>query len=196
MKALTIIITLITGFSVTAQIKTTTTTTADGAKSAVFSLELTKPSTTVTSQASFEYPSGITPQPLIYKKGANQKTYILVANETVAGMSKFEIDIFSGNKNLSKSTLLVWLSATSPSKGNLTNGIYNYSGKGPAERREYEFSGTVKLGDTDVPITGGSFSVSSWDKRIAIKYNLSLKNGVKTTGEYYLKYQKEDRRKL
>ncbi|TCC98209.1 hypothetical protein [Pedobacter psychroterrae] len=196
MKVLTIIIALITGFSVTAQIKTTTTATADGSKSASFSLELGKPSTTITAQVNFEYPNGITPEPLVYKKGGNRKTYILVANETVAGMSKFEIDIFTGNKTLSKSTLLVWLSATSPSKGSLTNGTYNYSTKGPAERQEYEFSGTVKLGDVDVPITGGSFSVSSWDKRIAIKYNLTLNNGVKTTGEYNSDYEKEDRRKL
>lgn len=195
MKVLTIIITLITGFSVTAQIKTTTTATADGSKSAHFSLELTKPSTTVTSQVNFEYPNGKIPEPLVYKKGANRKTYILVANETIAGMSKFEIDIFTGNKSLSKSTLLVWLSATSPSKGSLTNGTYRYSDKGPADRQEYEFSGTVKLGDADVPIAGGSFSVSSWDKRIAIKYNLTLNNGVKTTGEYNSDYQKEDRRK-
>ena len=195
MKALTLLFTLITGISTSAQIKTTSTILPDGSRSASFSLELGKPHTTIISQANFEYPNGITPEPIIFKKGANRKTYMLVANETLQDISKFEIDIFSGNKALAKSTLLVWLSVRSPSKGNLTNGIYKYSEKNPTERKEYEFYGTVKLGDANVPIANGSFSVSSLDKRIAIKYNFTLVNGVKATGYYNLKYQKEDRRK-
>jgi hypothetical protein len=195
MKFLPLIVLSLTALSVSAQIKSTATTNTDGSRSANFSLELTKPSTTVTSQVNFEYPNGTTPEPLIRRRGSNNKNYILVANESTTDMSKFELDIFTGNKKFSRATLLIWLSATSADKEQLSNGTYHYSDKGPAERQKYEFSGTVTLGSSDVPVAGGWFNVSSSGKHIAVSYSLTLKNGVKTNGQYRTVYQNEDRRK-
>lgn len=196
MKIPALTLLLFTSFSIQAQIKTTATKSADGSSSANISMELGKPSSIVISQVNFEYPNGTSPEPLPYKKGTNKKTYILIANESTADLPKFEIDIFSGNKKLSDATLLVWLSATSFSQKLLGNGTYTYSEKNPAERGKYKFSGTVKLGAVDVPITDGWFTVNRGEKYIALKYSLTLETGVKTTGEYNLEYQTEDRSNL
>jgi len=116
-----------------------------------------------------------------------------VVNESDAKSAKFEIDIFSGNKSLSKATLLIRLSANSFTPELLGNGQYNFSDKSPADRLKYEFSGTVKLGNTDVPISAGWFTVERTKKQIEIKYDLTLSNGVKTTGLYNTIYQTENR---
>jgi len=193
MKFATIALLLFISLGVKAQLKTTTMTNADGSQSAGFSLDLGKPNTTVVSQASFSYPNGMYPEPIIAKKGANNKTYILVANESDAEISKFEIDIFSGHKNLSKATVLLRLSANSFTPKLLGNGKYTFSDKSSAERLKYEFSGAVRMGSTDVPISGGWFTVERGKKQIEIKYELALANGVKTTGQYNMEYQTEDR---
>jgi len=196
MKTLTLLATLLLGYSVNGQVKTTVSTSTNGSRSATLSLELTKPSTTITSQVNFEYPNGTNPEPLAYKKGANKRTYIVVANESFTDMSKFEIDIFYGNKTLSKGTLLVWLSAKSAGTQKMSPGTYRFSKKSVSERKEYEFSGTVKLGSTDVPIADGWFTVNTSDRIINISYRLTLENGVKTNGQYNLPYRQEDRSKL
>ncbi|RZK75948.1 MAG: hypothetical protein EOO92_15350 [Pedobacter sp.] len=196
MKTLLSVILLFTCLSVNAQIKMGTTVNPDGSSSPNFSVQLNKPTTTVTSQVNFEYPNGVFPEPIAYKKGANKKTYVLLANVSSPEVSEFEIDIFAGNKSLSKATLLVKLMATSASKERLFSGTYNYNAKGPAARLKYEFDGTVKLGDVDVPIAAGQVTVSRTEKQIEIDYNLTLTNGVKTTGKYNTDYQIEDRSKI
>ncbi|MGY4386313.1 hypothetical protein ACVWYN_003364 [Pedobacter sp. UYP24] len=197
MKLLALAILLVTSFGVKAQIKTTTITNADGSKSPSFSLALGKgkPSTTVSpnSTFSFFYPNGMLPEQIIPKEGADNKTYILVANESDANLAKFEIAIFSGNKTLSKATLLIRLSANSFTTKLLGNGKYIFSNKSPAERLKYDFSGTVKLGSADVTISDGWFTVERTKNQIELKYELTLVNGVKTTGQYNTEYQTEDR---
>jgi hypothetical protein len=78
----------------------------------------------------------------------------------------------------------------------LGNGQYNYSDKSPADRLKYEFSGTVKLGNTDVPISAGWFTVERAKKQIEIKFDLTLSNGVKTTGQYITVLQTENRSQI
>ena len=191
MKFLTLAILVLTSFGINAQVKSITITNPDGSKS--LGWEIGKPKTTITSQGSFSYPNGVVPEPLSSKSGANNKNYILVVNESDAKSAKFEIDIFSGNKSLSKATLLIRLSANSFTPELLGNGQYNFSDKSPADRLKYEFSGTVKLGNTDVPISAGWFTVERTKKQIEIKYDLTLSNGVKTTGLYNTIYQTENR---
>ena len=156
-------------------------------------VKLTEPVTTVALQVDFVYPPGFLSEPIPVKKGANNKTYVIVSNESKPDLSRFEINIFSGNKKLSKATGLVCLSITSANKQQLSNGNYKYSDKDPSERENYRFSGSVKVGSFDVPVTGGTFQVNAWNKRIFINYNLTLKNGVKTTGNYDTSYEFEDR---
>ncbi|MGY4386317.1 hypothetical protein ACVWYN_003368 [Pedobacter sp. UYP24] len=194
MKLLSLALLVLTSFVVKGQITTTTVTNADGSKSPSFSLALGKPKTTINSQSSFTYPNGMTAEPFIAKEGANKKTYILVANESDAKVAKFEIDIFSGNKTLSKATLSVQLSATSFTPKLLGNGEYKFSDKSPTERQKYEFSGTVILGPKEVPISGGWFTVARTGKNIQMEYDLTLVNGVKTKGQYNMDHQTEDRR--
>ncbi|MHA4895772.1 hypothetical protein ACXZ1K_13545 [Pedobacter sp. PWIIR3] len=196
MKHLMLALLVLTGFTVKGQITTTTVTNADGTKSPSFSMALGKPKTTINSQSSYTYPNGMQPEPFIAKPGANKKTYILLANESDASVAKFEIDIYSGNKTLSKGTLAVRISATSFTPKLLGNGEYKFSDKSPAERLKYEFSGTVMLGEKEVPISGGWFLVERTGKTIKLKYDLILGNGVKTVGEYNMEYQTEDRSSL
>jgi len=191
MKFLTLAILVLTSFGINAQVKSKTITNPDGSKS--LGWEIGKPKTTITAQGSFVYPNGVVPEPISAKIGANKKNYILVVNESDAKSAKFEIDIFSGNKSLSKATLLIRLSANSFTPELLGNGQYNFSDKSPADRLKYEFSGTVKLGNTDVPISAGWFTVERTKKQIEIKYDLTLSNGVKTTGLYNTIYQTENR---
>ena len=191
MKFLTLAILVLTSFGINAQVKSKTITNPDGSKS--LGWEIGKPKTTITAQGSFVYPNGVVPEPISAKIGANKKNYILVVNESDAKSAKFEIDIFSGNKSLSKATLLIRLSANSFTPELLGNGQYNFSDKSPADRLKYEFSGTVKLGNTDVPISAGWFTIERTKKQIEIKYDLTLSNGVKTTGLYNTVYQTENR---
>lgn len=104
-------------------------------------------------------------------------------------MSEFEINVFTGNKNISKSTLLVSLSAKSPNRAYLNSGTYKYSNKNPTDRDEFDFSGTVRVGSMDTPISDGWFSVNSIDKQMVLKYEFTLTNGVRTVGEYDLAFQ-------
>lgn len=195
MKFITLALLVLSSFVIKAQIKPKTITNSDGSKS--LSWEIGHVGTTsITSQGSFSYPNGMFPEPISSKRGANNKTYILVVNESDANSSKFEIDIFSGNKSLSKATLLVQLTAISFTPKLLGNGQYNFSDKSPSDRLKYEFSGTVKLGNTDVLISDGWFTVERVKKQIETKYNLTLSNGVKTTGQYYTIYQTENRSKI
>jgi hypothetical protein len=194
MKFLTLAILVLTSFGINAQIKPKTITNPDGSKS--LGWEIGKPKTTITAQGSFSYPNGVVPEPISSKRGANKKNYILVVNESDAKSAKFEISIFSGNKSLSKATLMVQFSANSFTPKLLGNGQYNYSDKSPADRLKYEFSGTVKLGNTDVPISAGWFTVERAKKQIEIKFDLTLSNGVKTTGQYITVFQTENRSQI
>jgi hypothetical protein len=194
MKFLTLAILVLTSFGINAQIKPKTITNPDGSKS--LGWEIGKPKTTITAQGSFSYPNGVVPEPISSKSGANKKNYILVVNESDAKSAKFEISIFSGNKSLSKATLMVQISANSFTPKLLGNGQYNYSDKSPADRLKYEFSGTVKLGNTDVPISAGWFTVERAKKQIEIKFDLTLSNGVKTTGQYITVFQTENRSQI
>ena len=191
MKFLTLAILVLISFGINAQIKPKTITNPDRSKS--LGWEIGKPKTTITAQGSFSYPNGIIPEPISSKSGANNKNYILVVNESDVKSAKFEISIFSGNKSLSKATLLVRFSANSFTPELLGNGQYNYSDKSLAERLKYEFSGTVKLGNIDVPISAGWFTVERAKKHLEIKFDLTLSNGVKTTGLYNTVYQTENR---
>jgi hypothetical protein len=194
MKFLTLAILVLTSFGINAQIKPKTITNPDGSKS--LGWEIGKPKTTITAQGSFSYPDGVVPEPISSKSGANKKNYILVVNESDAKSAKFEISIFSGNKSLSKATLMVQFSANSFTPKLLGNGQYNYSDKSPADRLKYEFSGTVKLGNTDVPISAGWFTVERAKNQIEIKFDLTLSNGVKTTGQYITVLQTENRSQI
>ncbi|MES2829462.1 MAG: hypothetical protein V4687_14975 [Bacteroidota bacterium] len=195
MKLLTLSILLLTCVFAEAQVKTITVTNPDGTSSKALSLALGKSDTTINSQSSITYPNGMTAEPMVFKKGANRKTYILVANSSDDKVAKFEIDIFFGNKTLSKSTLLIRLSANSFTPKLLGNGKYTFSDKSPAERLKYEFSGIVRLGENDVPISGGWFTAERTGKNILMEYDLTLANGVKTKGQYNMEYQIEDRSK-
>ena len=191
MKFVTLALLVLTSFGIKAQIRPKTITNPDGSKS--LGWEIGRVGTTsITSLGSFSYPNGIVPEPISSKRGANKKTYILVVNESNTSSAKFVIDIYSGHKSLSKATLLIQLSATSFTSKLLGNGKYTFSDKSPADRLKYEFSGTVKLGSTDVPISDGWFTVERGKENIEIKYDLTLTNGVKTTGQYNTVYQMED----
>jgi hypothetical protein len=193
MEIVVLALLLLISFGVKAQTKSITTTNADGSQSTSLSVALGKPSTTTTSHSNFSYPNGINPEPIVSKKGANKKTYILVTNESDANLAKFAISIFSGNKSLSKGTLLIRLSATSFISKLLGNGRYNFSENSPEDRLKYEFSGTVKLGSIDITISEGWFTVVRDRKQIEINYDLTLTNGVKTTGQYSSEYQMDER---
>lgn len=192
MKFITLPLLVLTGFSIEAQVMPKTITNPNGSKSLGWEIGHVG-TNSITSQASFSYPDGVFPEPISSKKGANNKTYILVVNESDAKSAMFEINIFSGNKSLSKATLLVQLSANSFTPKLLGNGQYNFSEKGPADRVKYEFSGNVKLGNKDIPISDGWFMVERVKDKIEIKYDLTLSNGVKTTGQYNTVYQTESR---
>ena len=193
MKLVALAILILISLGIKAQVKMVNTTNADGSKSPGLSLEIGKPKTTITSESSFTYPEGMVAQPFVSLKGSNQKTYILLANESSANIPQFEIDIFIGNKSLSKATLLMQLHAISFTPKLLGNGKYTVTDKKPAERLKYEFTGSVRLGTEDVPISDGWFTVERIGKKMEINYDLTLINGVKAKGHHNLGYQTEDR---
>jgi hypothetical protein len=193
MKILPLAFLIFISFAVKAQLKRVTITNAEGSRSNGLTFALGDTINTIPSQSSSSYPSGMYPEPIMSKKGANKKTYVLIANESDAKVAKFEIVIFSGNKTVSKATSSIRFSANSFTPKLLGNGSYIFSDKSPAERLKYEFSGTVKLGSVDVPISEGWFTVERIKKNVETKYDLTLNNGVKTTGLYNSGYQTEDR---
>lgn len=117
--------------------------------------------------------------------------YATVANESFPGMGKFEIDLFSGNKDFKKANYYVWLSTGTNSIKELDNGVYNYSDKSASERGAFKFSGSVKTGADVVDISGGSFTVKIDKSVLNVEYSLTLKNGKRVSGRYNGKYKAE-----
>jgi hypothetical protein len=119
--------------------------------------------------------------------------HVLVANESAAGMNKFEIDLFSGNSNFKKANHLVWLWVSASSSAGLSDGVYSFSHQNAGVRGPLKFFGTVKSGGLQADIVDGTVNVKTEGKRITIDYALKLNNGKRVTGRYSGKFKTEDR---
>lgn len=149
--------------------------------------------TNAASEIKFIYPTGMTAEAIRLKKGDDGKSYVLVTNESTPLLPKYRINIYQGNKRLAKATNLIELDATSGSREHISVGSYRFSDKDDSDKKTFRFAGKVRVGEAVVDIVDGWFQLNRLNKRIVINYNLTLKNGVKTTGKYDTEYQNEDR---
>jgi hypothetical protein len=148
--------------------------------------------TDVATEIKFVYPAGMTAEPLVTKKGDDGNTYVLITNMSDPTSAKYKIDIYRGHKKLSKGTSLMQLKATSADRKQINVGTYRFSDKDESDRGIYRFTGKVKLGAAGHDVVDGFFQLNYFKKRLIINYNLTLKNGVKTSGKYDTEYNTED----
>ncbi len=118
--------------------------------------------------------------------------YALIANESFQEVSKFELDLYSGHKDLSKATERIWLSVRGIEVNELKNGTYIHSKKNATTRDTFTFLGSQLVNGSEVSITDGSFTLVREKGKLNINYNFTLENGTKITGKYSGKYQYAD----
>ena len=107
-----------------------------------------------------------------------------LANESYDTKSKFELDLISGTNKLSDAETFIYLSLTSSTTYNLSNGIYEISNASLSEREPYKFNGSVFINDKEVEIIGGTFSIEGLKNSIFVNMNFKLANGDVLNGSY------------
>jgi hypothetical protein len=122
--------------------------------------------------------------------------HAVIANKSVSNLGRFEMDLYSGNKDVRKAPNNVWLSIGTDSINELVGGVYDYGDKSATDRGAFKFYGSVKTGTAFVDITGGSVTVKVDKSVLNVEYNLNLKNGQRVSGRYSGKYKAEDWRHL
>lgn len=108
----------------------------------------------------------------------------IIANESFGATSKFEIDLISGEEELSNAKTLIWLSVTSNSTTDLAEGTYQFSSIPLHKRPPFHFHGKVATQGNELRVTGGTFSIRKGKKNSLIYFVVELENGAVATGGY------------
>ena len=112
-----------------------------------------------------------------------------IANKSVDNTSKFEVDLFIGQKgnNLNDTTKeknLIWLSISSKTLSDLTEGEYHLSTKNIIDRSAMTFSGVVWVNNKKMDVTEGELICKRDSDRINITFELKIDKGNKLEGTY------------
>jgi len=112
-----------------------------------------------------------------------------VTNESFENTSKFEVNLVIEKKgnNLNDTTKeknLIWLSISSKSISDLTEGEYHFSPKNINDRPEMTFSGAVWIDNKKLDITEGDLICKRDSDRINITYKLKVAKENELKGTY------------